>query len=270
MEDTVSAGTRKAVFIDIDGTLITRDGGPFREDKEAMEEAAGNGHLLFLNSGRSFANIPRELFELSFLSGISAGGGAHVLLAGPPCPGPSYKTIYHKWITGDLLAGIITWYLEQSRYCLLEGERDSYTINHSTWIRTAKAPISINSPDDFKRKSSGDFITKLTLDCFASEDECRFMEPFFTINRFANYSEVIIKGENKGKAMLLILDTMGIRKEDSIAIGDSVNDLDMFRFAGLGIAMGNAPAEIKAAAGAITGDCGKGGVGEALRKFVPG
>jgi hydroxymethylpyrimidine pyrophosphatase-like HAD family hydrolase len=68
--------------------------------------------------------------------------------------------------------------------------------------------------------------------------------------------------------MELILNESGIKREDSIAIGDSANDLDMIRFAGLGIAMGNACAELKAEAAAVTGDCGKGGVAEALRKFL--
>jgi hypothetical protein len=41
----------------------------------------------------------------------------------------------------------------------------------------------------------------------------------------------------------------------------------MIRLAGLGIAMGNATADVKAIAGAITGNCGKGGVAKALKKF---
>ena len=265
----MSSDRKKAVFLDIDGTLILRGGGPFKEDKEAMEEAAAKGHLLFLNTGRSFANIPQILLEFSFLKGIAAGGGTHVLLSSPNAV-LRHETIYHKWVTDDMLAKIVAWFTKQSRYCVLEGERDCYIINHSSRIRTAKAPISVSSPDDFKIKSSGDLVTKLTLDGFASEDECRLLEPFFKVNKFVDYSEAIIKGENKGKAMELILNTLGIKREDSIAIGDSANDLDMLRFAGLGIAMGNAPPEIKAAAGAITADCGKGGVAEALGKFVLG
>jgi len=256
---------RKAVFLDIDGTLITRSRTPYNEDKEAMEEAAEKGHLLFLNTGRSFGNIPQALLEFSFLRGIAAGGGAHVLMAGP---GPCYETIYHQWIPDDVLEKVIARYVKQSFYCTFEGEQECYTINYSSKMPTAKAPIPVSSPDDFKEKRSGDFITKITLEGFIPEDEYRFLEPFFTVNRFPKYTEAIIKGENKGKAAEFILNTVGIEREDSIAIGDSANDLDMFRFAGLGIAMGNAPDEIKAAAGAVTGNCGNGGVAAALRTFV--
>ena len=264
----MSITRKKAVFIDIDGTLITRGGGPFPEDREVMEEAAGKGHLFFLNTGRSLANIHQVLLDLPFLSGIAAGGGAHILMSISPDKDYCYETIYRKWIPEDLLADIITRYLKYPRYCALEGERECYVFKDSQKIHTARTPVFIDSPEDFKRKSSGDLITKLTLEGFAPEDEQSFLEPFFTVNRFTEYTEAIIKGENKGKALEFILNTVGMEREDSIAIGDSANDLDMFRSAGLGIAMGNAPAEIRAAADAVTADCGKGGVAEAIRKFV--
>jgi len=249
MEYPMSTGRRKAVFIDIDGTIIAKGEGPFRDDIDAMEEAAGKGHLLFLNTGRSFANIPRALLDFSFLKGISAGGGTHVLLANPP--GPCYQTIYHKWIPEDVLAQVFAWYDKQSRFCILEGEQGCYIINPTSPLRMAKEPIPVNSLDDFKRKSSGDLVTKLTLDGFATEDERLLLGPYFKLNSFPEYSEAIITGENKGKAMELILNTMGVEREDSIAIGDSANDIDMIRFAGLGIAMGNASAELKAIAGQL-------------------
>ena len=265
---------RKAIFLDIDGTLIAGDRGPFKDDLEAMEEAAGKGHFLFLNTGRSFANIPAAMLELSAVKGIAAGGGAHVLLAGTSGRNlhkaihPRYKTIYHRWFPEKLLVKIFTWYGNQSRCCILEGEQGFYIINHSSRLYTTKAPVPVSSLDEFKRKSSGDLITKLTLDDHVSEEEQLLLEPFVEVTRFTDYSEGIIKGENKAKAMKIIFDNLKIRQEDSIAIGDSANDMDMIRFAGLGIAMGNACAELRSAAGAITEDCGKGGVARALRKFI--
>ena len=68
--------------------------------------------------------------------------------------------------------------------------------------------------------------------------------------------------------MSIALKALNIPQENSIAIGDSKNDIDIIRAAGLGIAMGNASDELKALADAVTGDCGKGGVGQAVRKVV--
>ena len=260
---------KKAIFFDIDGTLITRDNVFSEDDRQAMEEAAGRGHFLFLNSGRSFANIPPALLDLPSLKGIAAGGGAHILLASSPAGETRFGTIYRKWISEETLEKVFAWYGKQTKCCFLEGERDCYIINRTSRIELVRTPVPVKSLDDLKRKSGGDPITKLTFDGFLSEEEYSLLEPDLTVNRFADYSEGIVKGENKAKAMGLILGHLGLRREDSIAIGDGQNDLDMIRFAGLGIAMGNACAELKAAAGAVTGDCGKGGVAEALRKFAP-
>ena len=287
----------KAIFLDIDGTLITGGKGPFNEDREVMDEAARKGHLLFLNTGRSFANIPSEILELSSLKGIAAGGGAHVLFAGAgdfsaavgsssaiggsrAAAGSSrFETVYHRWISDAQLREVFSWCVNYSHCCLLEGERECYIISQFPRHYSVRDPILVDSLEDFKSKSGGDFVTKMTLYDFFTKpaavgkdpltgDEYRFLESIFTVNRFPDYSEAIIKGENKAKAIELILAKLGMERKDSIAIGDGVNDLDMIRFAGLGIAMGNACGELKAAAGAITGDCGKGGVAQALKKYV--
>ena len=156
----MNAHGKKAIFFDIDGTLIFGEDGPFKDDVEAMEEAAGKGHLLFLNTGRSFGNIPEIMFQFSFFKGIVAGGGAHVLLEDDK-PG-SYKTIYHQWVPDDMLEKIFDWYGKRSFFCMLEAEGGCYNINSYSRLHTAKAPIIVNTIDEFKRKSAGDLISKLT------------------------------------------------------------------------------------------------------------
>ena len=263
---------RKAVFLDIDGTLLGRGRRIAATDLKAMEEAAAKGHFIFLNTGRSLGNIPPFMLEIPFLKGIVAGGGAHVLLAGKrggSSGGSSgFRTIYRKWFSARLLSMVFAWYKNKPRSCVLEGERNCYIINKTTWSFPDKAPEYVKSYADFKRKSSGDHITKLTLDSLAREDERLFFGAICTVNCFPEYTELLIKGENKAKAMQIVLDKLGMEREDSVAIGDSINDLEMIKFAGTGIAMGNACAELKAAASAITAACGKGGVAKAIRKYV--
>ena len=60
----------------------------------------------------------------------------------------------------------------------------------------------------------------------------------------------------------------GIDRQNIMAIGDSSNDIGMLRWAGLGVAMGNAVPEVKAAADVITGSCEEGGFAQALRQYV--
>jgi Cof subfamily protein (haloacid dehalogenase superfamily) len=255
--------TRKAVFLDIDGTLIIHGKGPFKKDLDQIEAAVKQGHLVFLNTGRALANIHSFFLEYPYFRGICAGTGTHVLLAEP-----RYKTIYHNWVKDDLLACICSWYLKNSRCCILEGESNCYTINKPSKSYTVNPPISITGKDDFRIKYPDELITKLTLDGAAPDDEKELLSACFQIHPFPDYSEAILKGESKSKAMEIIISKLGIKQEDTIAIGDSVNDLDMILYAGLGIAMGNACDELKHAAGAVTKNCGSGGVGEAIKRFA--
>ena len=61
---------------------------------------------------------------------------------------------------------------------------------------------------------------------------------------------------------------LGILLTEVITIGDGMNDIPLLPLAGLGIAMGNAPAEVKAAADYTTLDVEHGGLAEAIRKFL--
>ncbi len=73
---------------------------------------------------------------------------------------------------------------------------------------------------------------------------------------------------NKGIALNALAQRLGIAQEEVMAIGDSFNDLEMIRYAGLGVAMGNARPEILEAADVVTTTNEEDGVAEAIEKYV--
>jgi Cof subfamily protein (haloacid dehalogenase superfamily) len=255
MEDS-----RKAVFLDIDETLVTKLQGPFPEDIGPIEEAHRRGHKIFLSTGRSLGHIPQALREAPWLDGIIAGAGAQVVMGD--------RTIYHKWVPREILPGICAFYFGQDKFCVFEGVEAVYGINLPERYERRGTILPITREDDLLVKYAGAVISKLTIGGSASEAEQKLLGDHFHLNTFENYFEGILQGESKAKGMSIVLETLNIPREHSIAIGDSKNDIDIIRAAGLGIAMGNASEELKALAGATTGDCGKGGVGQAITKFV--
>jgi Cof subfamily protein (haloacid dehalogenase superfamily) len=254
------ANLPKAVFLDIDGTLISRGHGPFEEDLEQIETAWKQGHKIFLSTGRALANIPPSLKSLPFIDGMALGSGAHVIYGG--------KTIYQKQVNQEALAVACAFYLKSSKWCVFEGVTRMYGINRFEPDLFAGKVLTIKDKDDFLSTCQDAAVTKLTLEGFAAAEERAVMENYFQLNPLAGYSEAVIKGENKSRAMEILLKASGIPRKNSIAIGDSVNDIAIIRTAGLGIAMGNACDELKRIAGDITGDCGNGGVGTALKRWV--
>lgn len=82
------------------------------------------------------------------------------------------------------------------------------------------------------------------------------------------FLETMALKANKGLALQVIVRHYGVKQEEVLAIGDSYNDLDMIKWAGIGIAMANARPEVKAAADYTTASNEEHGVAEALRRFV--
>ncbi|GHV90702.1 haloacid dehalogenase [Spirochaetia bacterium] len=247
----------KALFLDIDGTIVYKRQGPFAEDIEAIEQARQQGHKVFLNTGRAMANIPPELQNAAWVDGIIAGGGAQVVLGG--------KTIYSKWIAEDVLCAACGLYLNSDKWIVFEGETDLYNIGLNREYTEMRI---ISSADDFRTKYAGAIISKITMGGYVTAEEEAVLGNAFDFFPQHGYSEGIIKGESKAKGMKVMLEALGIERKNSIAIGDSANDMEMIRYAGLGIAMGNGTDELKKIAGAITGDVEHGGVAQAIRRWM--
>jgi Cof subfamily protein (haloacid dehalogenase superfamily) len=81
------------------------------------------------------------------------------------------------------------------------------------------------------------------------------------------YLEVMEAGGSKSNAVKFISERFGLKPSEVITMGDNYNDKEMIQFAGMGVAMGNAPDEIKAVADYITDTNNNDGVRKALEKF---
>ena len=74
--------------------------------------------------------------------------------------------------------------------------------------------------------------------------------------------------EELAEALARVAEILGIPREETIAIGDGENDISMLRWAGLGIAMANAPENVKAAADVIAPACDEDGAAWAMEKYL--
>jgi Cof subfamily protein (haloacid dehalogenase superfamily) len=83
-----------------------------------------------------------------------------------------------------------------------------------------------------------------------------------------NYLEIVPLGVHKAEALRHLSAILGLELSQVAAIGDGLNDLEMLREAGLGIAMGNAPDAVKSEADWVTGTNNEGGVAQAVRKLL--
>jgi hydroxymethylpyrimidine pyrophosphatase-like HAD family hydrolase len=84
------------------------------------------------------------------------------------------------------------------------------------------------------------------------------------------FVEVVNPELSKARALAMVADRLGIAQADVCAIGDNTNDTDMVRWAGFGVAMGNAPSALKGLARYVTGTVDEAGVAQVIERFVLG
>jgi Cof subfamily protein (haloacid dehalogenase superfamily) len=83
-----------------------------------------------------------------------------------------------------------------------------------------------------------------------------------------NYLEILPPGSDKGAALRAVAGRLGIEREAIIAAGDNLNDLAMIEYAGLGVAMGNAPEALRARADFVAPSNDEHGLQEVIERFI--
>lgn len=248
---------RKAAFFDLDGTLAVSNRPPSAADTAAIRALRAAGHLAVLCTGRSRGYLYPEILDIGF-DGIVSGAGTHIELEG--------RLLYRRFLSADELHKIIGHAVRIGRACVLEGEEQMLVVNNGAgkdlpWPR-------IDSCDDLNARYPGQVFSKCTLFGALDEDDRRVLSPDFSVIQNAGYAEILPSGCCKSDGLRRVIEAAGIRREDSLAFGDSPNDSDMLRCAGIGIAMGNAQDSVKAEADYVTGTLEQNGVAAAIDRLV--
>lgn len=258
---------RKIMFFDIDGTIITEDTHTVPESaKEAIKKARENGHLAFINTGRTIFNIPKELVELNF-DGYVCGCGTYI------------QTGEEVLLTTTIDEVTCRKIIDQLRKCkidaVLEGLEDVY-FDDKEHITKNMARIR----NDFQKRGYGktknwDYegltYDKLFTEGTKESDIEAFIEflkdDFDYIDRGNLCGEIVPKGYSKATGIQTLLQYYKIPLENAYAFGDSSNDLSMLEFVPNSVAMGKSDQCIYDIASYITKDIKEDGIQHALEHF---
>jgi Cof subfamily protein (haloacid dehalogenase superfamily) len=94
--------------------------------------------------------------------------------------------------------------------------------------------------------------------------------PVHAVTSEPTYLEILPPGISKGTALAALLAALGLSRAEVVAVGDNWNDLEMIEAAGLGVAMGHAPAGVRARADFVCGTAEEEGVRQVIERFVLG
>lgn len=272
----------KLIFIDIDGTL-------FDHAKDAIPESAKNailsvkskGHKIFLSTGRPYADIDQEILN-SPLDGMIVSCGAVVYVDNKP--------IYCKTYPQKELISLIQFMLDNNIGFSLDGIHKNYLteeafnclsslmFKNNEDSELSRAMMAKNNCFPFEDMKEEDLKEVVKISIFTKNKEsCEKLFQkipeslvgfMYKNNHLHLYNgEISIKGITKATGLKQITNYLNMPIEDTIAIGDSLNDLDILQEAGLSICMGNGADECKKTADFVTKDVSDDGLAYALKHF---
>jgi len=144
-----------------------------------------------------------------------------------------------------------------------------------------EATLIYEQKDNLRAEVAGDLVDWLTVDPMkilmigerpALQAVARDIDalPYQVNHVFSeiNYLEVLPPGVSKGVALRAMAERLGVEREAIIAAGDNLNDLAMIEYAGLGVAMGNAPEALRARADFVAPSNDEHGLQEVIERFI--
>lgn len=263
----------KLIAIDMDGTLLKGDKTLSEETCRVIKKTHALGIKIVLSTGRPIKGIEQYLEELNLVSdkdyAITFNGAVVQNIKTREKlfeKGISYEDMNFLYNVSLMLSlnihafthkGVITPRI--TKYTKLESD-----LNH--------VPIEVM---DFKNLDKSIEIIKILMveDPVILEDAItrlpKELYDKYTIVRSAPFFlEFLNKSVNKGVGVELLAKSLNIKQEEVICIGDAGNDIHMIKYAGLGVAMGNAFEEVKSIADYITLTNEEDGVAAVIKKFV--
>lgn len=264
----------KAVFLDMDGTLLRSDHSVSEPTKTMIRELTGKGISVVLVSARPLnAVLPTfHNLELPASAPVITLNGSYIVEREQP--------IFEARMDLDITARVtelvrpfkatIAYYLQREWYAEVS---DAWTDHEQRIMDVALGIAPIGqliegwktrniAPNKLMVMSEPENIAGIQQHLRSVYDGQLNVYP-----SKATYLEVMDTRGSKVNAVRFISEKLGLKPAEIVTMGDNYNDVEMIQFAGMGVAMGNAPDDIKAKAGYVTDTNNNDGVRKALEKF---
>lgn len=259
---------RKAIFFDVDGTLVDCAKGMSNvldSTEEAIKKIRKNGHWAVLATGRPKSFLNEEITRLGFDAYITSNG-AYIELDG--------KAIYNRAIDKKILEEAVSLCKEEKMDYIFEGQELSYFSNlNSQNIKRLLRVFLIESPYLTDTWEIGDVSANKMVLIFNNEKQKQLsMELLGDKFAFMNHPgqnsyDIYFKDCTKADGIKILAKHLGINMENTFAFGDGINDIEMLQTVRYGIAMGNAHEKLKKIAHFVTDDVFSHGIYNALIKL---
>ncbi|TWH45197.1 Cof-type HAD-IIB family hydrolase [Sporomusa sp. KB1] len=262
--------TIKLIAIDLDDTLLDSKLAVSPRACEAIRKAVARGVTVTIATGRMYCSALVYAKQLKLDVPLITYNGALIksCLSG--------ETLLHQPVERELALEVLdlcrehNWYIQtymnDKLYVKELDEHAAYYMRFSGAPANAigdRLYIAEQPPTKMLAMSTAEDV-KAAYDIVKT----RFDNKLTVAISKPTFLEITHPLANKGRALAFLADKLHIRQEEVMALGDGGNDLDMIKYAGWGVAMGNASDAVKAAARLETLSNDADGVAEAIEKYV--
>lgn len=273
--------TIKMVALDLDGTTLNSKGKLSPHTKDTLEKAIERGVQVVVSTGRVFSSIPKEVLAVKGIDYAISSNGAIIsdLRKG--------HVIYGDYLSEEAVLRSIEiadehnimleafWggkaYMDKGFYELIE--REGCLNRNKDYVLRTRIPLGNlfdGMRENIDRIENLNFFFSQIEDLEKHRHEIEAIPNAMKTSSFSNNLEVGGPGTCKRKAIEALLDKKGISQSELMCCGDAPNDIEMIKFAGLGVAMGNAWGDTKKYADYVTATNDEDGVALAIEKFCFG
>lgn len=262
----------KMICLDIDGTLLNSNHEITENVKEAINIVANEKKIpVILVSARMPKGITFLQRELGIEQPIICYSGALIL-------DKNNEVLSKEFIEVSKLENIYKLVGENNIHMSLYKDNEWYIEEMDYWAKQESEITNIIP----KVANFNELIEEWEIEgtgpnkilCMANPDEINFLKEntkTSDLNIYPSkptYLEIMPTNASKTSAINVLQKKFNVEKSEIIAMGDNYNDIDMLEYAGIGIAMGNAPEDVKKHANDITSTNNEDGVAEAIKKYV--
>lgn len=270
----------KLLALDLDGTCLNSKVKIAEETKQKIREVIEKGVIVVPTTGRSLAIFPDDLFDIyDFDYYISSSGTAILGKDKKPTHFIALEKEQIKTIF-DLLKDIDVYYefyIEEENYISEKDYKRLATYIDEKYHNLYETAVKHISEEELQELLFTKPVQKIEIRLH-SNDRDRQEEIFKLIktavpdinidHQIEGTNEITHANSSKGRSLKVLADRLHIKPEEIMAIGDGENDKSMLRFAGIGVAMGQANETVKEAADFITDTNDNHGVAKAIDQFI--
>lgn len=277
----VNMSNYKLICLDLDGTLFNSDHKLCKRTVLKLREAESKGYKIAIVTGRAPFEAQYYANQVSPNAYFIGANGAYV--GSPHQDGPISETSFTVAQRKALLEILMTHKAEPA-FSVKDAIHVVGVVKHWFYKRHSKKEDNDNRSQHLHYLSAKRalktflenenelhkcvFFVSRTRKREKLEKALRAHPDFETVVTSRYVIEVTPIGVNKAFGISHLIAHLDILPEEVIAFGDSENDLEMLKYVGLGIAMGNATEHLKANANAITKTNDEAGIAEALEPIL--